>query len=87
MKLDSGMMLVIFLQTLAYVVAGWKYVSGLKIEINDLKTKLKEHEAMMDMRIQQVEVKDTEINQRLTRMENMLVEIRLELKDKKDRNE
>lgn len=87
MHLDTGTLFTLVLQTVAYVVAGWKYVSGLKIEINDLKTKLKAHEAMMDMRIQQVEVKDTEINQRLTRMENMLVEIRLELKDKKDRNE
>ena len=87
MKLDSGMMVVMFFQTLAYVVAGWRYVSGLRIEINDLKTKLMAHESMVDMRIQQVEAKDTEINQRLTRMENMLIEIRLELKDKQDRHD
>ena len=50
-----------------------------------LDAKLSAHEREMDLRMGAVEKKDTEINERLMRMEAMLVDIRLQLKDKADK--
>lgn len=86
MKLDSGTILTLIFQTLAYVIAGWKYVSGLRDELNDLKSRLSTHERESEIRHRVDEKKDDELAQRLTRIEQMLTEIRLELKDKADRD-
>lgn len=86
MKLESGTLITLILQTVAYVIAGWKYVSGLRDEINDLKGRLATHERESEIRHRIDEQKDAEISKRLQRMEAMLVEIRLELKDKADRD-
>jgi hypothetical protein len=86
MQLENGTLVTLSLQTLAYIVAGWKYVSGLKEKISELRAELNAHKTGMDIRLTAVERKDSEINERLQRMEAMLVEIRLELKDKADRD-
>ena len=86
MKLESGTLITLILQTVAYVIAGWKYVSGLKEEINDLKGRLATHERESEIRHRIDERKDDEMNQRLKRIEEMLTQIRLELKDKADRD-
>lgn len=86
MKLDEGTIITLVLQTLAYIVAGWKYVSSLKDKIAELRAELNAHKTGMDIRLTAVERKDTEINERLQRIEDMLVDIRLQLKDKADRD-
>jgi len=86
MHLDSGMILTLIVQTIAYIVAGWKYVQSLNEKIADLRTELTTQKTTMELRLSAVERKDSEINKRLERMEAMLVEIRLELKDKADRD-
>jgi hypothetical protein len=43
-------------------------------------------ERATNLRLEAVERKDDEISRRLTRIEDLLTEIRLELKDKADRN-
>jgi hypothetical protein len=86
MHLDTGTLFTLVLQTVAYVIAGWKYVSGLKEEINDLKGRLTTHERESEIRHQVDAQKEAEISRRLKRMEEMLVEIRLQLKDKADRD-
>lgn len=86
MKLDSGTIITLIVQTIAYLIAGWKYVSGLKDQIAELRTELHSHKIGMDIRLTAVEKKDKEINERLQRIEDMLVEIRLQLKDKADRD-
>jgi hypothetical protein len=85
MKLENGTIITLLLQTLVYVGAGWRYVNGLQNKISQLDSKLSAHEREMNLRLGAVEKKDTEINERLTRMEAMLVEIRLQLKDKADK--
>ena len=86
MHLDSGTILTLIVQTIAYIVAGWKYVQSLNEKISDLRTELTTQKTTMELRLSAVERKDSEINKRLERMEAMLVEIRLELKDKADRH-
>jgi len=80
------MILTLIVQTIAYIVAGWKYVQSLNEKIADLRTELTTQKTTMELRLSAVERKDSEINKRLERMEAMLVEIRLELKDKADRD-
>jgi hypothetical protein len=86
MNFDSGTLATLFLQTVAYIVAGWRYVQSLNDKMAELRSELNSHKVEMDLRLSAVERKDNEINQRLGRMEQMLVEIRLELKDKADRH-
>jgi len=86
MKLEPGTIITLVLQTLAYLVAGWKYVEGLRHELNDLKARLATHEKESEIRHRVDERNDTEMSARLMRIEQMLTEIRLELKDKADRD-
>lgn len=86
MTLDSGTVLTLIVQTIAYIVAGWKYVQSLNDKIANLQAELNTQKTTMDLRLTAVERKDSEINKRLERMEQMLMEIRLELKDKADRD-
>jgi predicted Holliday junction resolvase-like endonuclease len=86
MHFDSGTLITLVFQTVAYVIAGYKYVSGLRDEINELKARLSTHERESEIRHRIDERKDDEMSQRLKRIEEMLTQIRLELKDKADRD-
>lgn len=73
--MDTGLIITIATQTIAYGIGLFKMWS-------DMQLKLKE----LELRVQNVEKMDTDIKQSIGRMEKMITEIRLELKDKADRN-
>jgi hypothetical protein len=73
--MDTGLIVTISMQTIAYGIGLFKMWS-------DMQLKLKE----LEMRVQNVEKMDTDIKSAISRMEKMITEIRLELKDKADRN-
>ncbi len=73
--MDTGLIITIATQTLAYGIGLFKMWS-------DMQLKLKE----LEMRVQNVEKMDSDIKSAISRMEKMITEIRLELKDKADRN-
>lgn len=73
--MDTGLIITIATQTIAYGIGLFKMWS-------DMQLKLKE----LELRVQNVEKMDTDIKSAISRMEKMITEIRLELKDKADRN-
>lgn len=73
--MDTGLIITISTQTVAYGIGLFKMWS-------DMQLKLKE----LEMRVQNVEKMDSDIKSAISRMEKMITEIRLELKDKADRN-
>jgi len=73
--MDTGLIITIATQTIAYGIGLFKMWS-------DMQLKLKE----LELRVQNVEKMDTDIKSAINRMEKMITEIRLELKDKADRN-
>jgi hypothetical protein len=73
--MDTGLIITIATQTIAYGIGLFKMWS-------DMQLKLKE----LELRVQNVEKMDTDIKQSIGRMEKMITEIRLELKDKADRD-
>lgn len=73
--MDTGLIITIATQTIAYGIGLFKMWS-------DMQLKLKE----LELRVQNVEKMDTDIKSAIARMEKMITEIRLELKDKADRN-
>lgn len=73
--MDTGLIITIATQTIAYAIGLFKMWS-------DMQLKLKE----LELRVQNVEKMDTDIKQSIGRMEKMITEIRLELKDKADRD-
>lgn len=73
--MDTGLIVTISMQTIAYGIGLFKMWS-------DMQLKLKE----LEMRVQNVEKMDSDIKSAISRMEKMITEIRLELKDKADRN-
>lgn len=73
--MDTGLIITIAAQTIAYGIGLFKMWS-------DMQLKLKE----LELRVQNVEKMDTDIKQSIGRMEKMITEIRLELKDKADRD-
>lgn len=75
MEQYSGIIATIVVQTIAYGVAINRMLTGFKIKISEI-----------DTRLMQVEREDERISKKLENIENMLMEIRLELKDKANRN-
>jgi hypothetical protein len=73
--MDTGLIITIATQTIAYGIGLFKMWS-------DMQLKLKE----LEMRVQNVEKMDSDIKSAISRMEKMITEIRLELKDKADRD-
>ncbi len=73
--MDTGLIVTISMQTIAYGIGLFKMWS-------DMQLKLKE----LEMRVQNVEKMDSDIKSAISRMEKMITEIRLELKDKADRD-
>jgi hypothetical protein len=73
--MDTGLIITISTQTVAYGIGLFKMWS-------DMQLKLKE----LEMRVQNVEKMDNDIKSAISRMEKMITEIRLELKDKADRD-
>lgn len=73
--MDTGLIITIATQTIAYGIGLFKMWS-------DMQLKLKE----LELRVQNVEKMDTDIKSAISRMEKMITEIRLELKDKADRD-
>ena len=73
--MDTGLIITIATQTIAYGIGLFKMWS-------DMQLKMKE----LELRVQNVEKMDTDIKQSIGRMEKMITEIRLELKDKADRD-
>ena len=76
----------ILIQTATYALAFWKFIDGLRRKITDLSSRLEVMEHSTNLRLSAVERKDDEISRRLDRIESLLMDIRLELKDKADRN-
>lgn len=73
--MDTGLIITIATQTIAYGIGLFKMWS-------DMQLKLKE----LELRVQNVEKMDSDIKSAIGRMEKMIMEIRLELKDKMDRH-
>ena len=73
--MDTGLIITIAAQTIAYGIGLFKMWS-------DMQLKLKE----LELRVHSVEKMDNDIKSAIGRMEKMITEIRLELKDKADRD-
>jgi hypothetical protein len=86
MGMTTELVTTILLQTAGYALAFWKFIDSLRRKIADLSARLEVMERATNLRLEAVERKDDEISRRLTRIEDLLTEIRLELKDKADRN-
>ena len=76
----------ILLQTAGYAIAFWKFIDSLRKKISDLSARIEVMENATHIRLKAVEQKDDEISKRLDRIEGLLIDIRLELKDKADRH-
>lgn len=86
MGMTTELITTILIQTATYALAFWKFIDGLRRKITDLSARLEVMEHSTNLRLTAVEQKDAEISRRLTRIEDLLTEIRLDLKDKADRN-
>ena len=86
MGMTTELVTTILIQTATYALAFWKFIDGLRRKITDLSARLEVMEHSTNLRLTAVERKDDEISQRLNRIEELLIEIRLQLKDKADRN-
>ena len=72
--MSGDMILTIVIQSLAFAI-------GLLKIYTDMQLKLRE----LDMRLTQVEKVDNDMTQSIKRIEAMIIEIRLEMKDKADK--
>jgi hypothetical protein len=86
MGMTTELVTTILIQTATYALAFWKFIDGLRRKITDLSARLEVMEKATNLRLEAVERKDDEISRRLDRIETLLIDIRLELKDKADRN-
>jgi hypothetical protein len=86
MGMTTELVTTILIQTATYALAFWKFIDGLRRKITDLSSRLEVMEHSTNLRLSAVERKDDEISRRLDRIESLLMDIRLELKDKADRN-
>jgi hypothetical protein len=86
MGMTTELITTILIQTATYALAFWKFIDGLRRKITDLSSRLEVMEHSTNLRLSAVERKDDEISRRLDRIESLLMDIRLELKDKADRN-
>lgn len=86
MGMTTELVTTILIQTAGYALAFWKFIDGLRRKITDLSNRIEVMENATNLRLTAVERKDDEISQRLNRIEELLIEIRLQLKDKADRH-
>ena len=83
--MDTGMMIAIGTQTVAYAISLFKMWSDIQLKLKELDIRVKNAEAddaSIKATLQRVEKFMHESNQRL---EHILTEVRIELRDKMDR--
>ncbi len=73
--MNTGLIITIAAQTLAYGIGLFKMWSDMQLKLREL-----------ELRVQNVEKMDTDIKQSIGRIEKMITDIRLEMKDKADRH-
>jgi len=86
MGMTTELITTILIQTATYALAFWKFIDGLRRKITYLSSRLEFMEKATNLRLEAVERKDDEISRRLDRIEELLMDIRLQLKDKADRH-
>lgn len=73
--MDSGVIITIIVQSVAFVFALFRIFTDMKIKLREL-----------DLRVRTLEKKEDNIVDKLDRMMDAINDIKLELKDKLDRN-
>ena len=68
------MILTIVIQSIAFAIGLFKIYTDMQLKLREL-----------DMRLTQVEKVDNDMTQSIKRIESMIIEIRLEMKDKADK--
>lgn len=74
MEMDQGIMVTIIIQSIVFIGALSKMFTDMKIKLREL-----------DLRVRTLEKKEDEIGEKLTKIFDALQDIKLELKDKADR--
>jgi chaperonin cofactor prefoldin len=74
MEMDQGIMVTIVIQSIVFIGALSKMFTDMKIKLREL-----------DLRVRTLEKKEDEIGEKLTKIFDALQDIKLELKDKADR--
>ena len=74
MEMDQGIMVTIVIQSIVFIAALSKMFTDMKIKLREL-----------DLRVRTLEKKEDEIGEKLTKIFDALQDIKLELKDKADR--
>lgn len=74
MEMDQGIMVTIVIQSIVFIGALSKMFTDMKIKLREL-----------DLRVRTLEKKEDEIGEKLTKIFDALNDIKLDLKDKQDR--
>ena len=72
--MSADMILTIVIQSIAFAIGLFKIYTDMQLKLREL-----------DMRLTQVEKVDNDMTQSIKRIEAMIIEIRLEMKDKADK--
>jgi len=72
--MSGDMILTIVIQSIAFAIGLFKIYTDMQLKLREL-----------DMRLTQVEKVDNDMTQSIKRIEAMIIEIRLEMKDKADK--
>ena len=73
--MSGDMILTIVIQSIAFAIGLFKIYTDMQLKLREL-----------DMRLTQVEKVDNDMTQSIKRIESMIIEIRLEMKDKADKD-
>jgi hypothetical protein len=73
--MSGDMILTIVIQSIAFAIGLFKIYTDMQLKLREL-----------DMRLTQVEKVDNDMTQSIKRIEAMIIEIRLEMKDKADKD-
>jgi hypothetical protein len=73
--MSGDMILTIVIQSIAFAIGLFKIYTDMQLKLREL-----------DMRLTQVEKVDNDMTQSIKRIEAMIIELRLEMKDKANKN-
>lgn len=73
--MSGDMIVTIVIQSIAFAIGLFKIYTDMQLKLREL-----------DMRLTQVEKVDNDMTQSIKRIESMIIEIRLEMKDKADKD-